>query len=71
MLEKKDDNLINEWKSYPGLALIITMAVKLIDTGQTTQLEELTELMLGNESKQSSPLIASIAILIGDKVNSN
>ena len=23
MLEKKDDNMINDWKSYPGLALII------------------------------------------------
>ena len=47
------------------------MARIIIDTGQTTQLEELTELMLGHESKQSAPLIASIAILIDDKVNSN
>ena len=59
MLEKKDDNMINDWKSYPGLALIITMAREVLDTGKTTQIEKLTKLM------------HTIAILIGEKVNSN
>ena len=71
MLEKKNDSMIKDWKSYPGLALIIDMAREILDTGHTTQLEELTELMLGYEIQQYAPLIASIAILIGDKVNSN
>ena len=47
------------------------MAKEILDNGKTTQIEELTELMLGHEIQQSAPLIASIAILIGDKVNSN
>ena len=71
MQEKKDDIMINDWKSYPGLALIITMAREILDTGKTTQIEELTKLMLGHEIQQSAPLIATIAILIGDKVNLN
>ena len=37
MLEKKDDNMINDWKSYPGLALIIAMAREILDTGKTTE----------------------------------
>ena len=72
MLEKKkeDDSMIKDWKSYPGLAVIITMAREIMNTGQTTHLEELIELMLGHETQQSAPLIASISILIRDKVSS-
>ena len=47
------------------------MAREIMNTGQTTHFEELIELMLGHETQQSVPLIDSIAILIGDKVNSN
>ena len=47
MLAKKDDNMINEWKSYPGLAPIISMAREVLDTGKTTQIEKLTKLMQG------------------------
>ena len=62
--------MIKDWKSNPGLAVVITMAREIMNTGQTTHLEELIELMLGHETQQSAPLIASIAILIGDKVSS-
>ena len=62
---------INDGKSYPGLALIITMAREVLDTGKTTQIEKLTKLMQGHEIQQSAPLIATIAILIGEKVNLN
>ena len=70
-MAKKDDNMINEWKSYQGLAPNITMAREVLDTGKTTQIEKLTELMQGHEIQQSAPLISTIAILIGEKVNSN
>ena len=71
MLAKKDDNMIKEWKSYPGLAPIISMAREVLDTGKTTQIEKLTKLMQCHEIQQSALLIATIAILIGEKVNSN
>ena len=63
MLEKKkeNDSMIKDWKSYPGLAVVIAMAREIMNTGQTTHLEELIELMLGHETQQSAPLIASIA----------
>ena len=35
MLEKKkeDDSMIKDWKSYPGLAVVIAMAREIMDTG--------------------------------------
>ena len=51
MLEKKNDSMIKDWKSYPGLADVITMAREIMNTGQTTHLEELIELMLGHETQ--------------------
>ena len=71
MLAKKDDNMINDWKSYPGLAPIINMAREIIETGEKMQIEKLTKLMQGHESQQFAPLITTIAILIGEKVNLN
>ena len=64
MLEKKkeDDSMIKDWKSYPGLAVVIAMAREIMNTRQTTHLKELIELMLGHETRQSAPLIASITI---------
>ena len=47
------------------------MAKEILDNGKTTQIEELTKLMLGYEIQESAPLLATIAILIGEKVNSN
>ena len=47
MPAKKDDKMINEWKSYPDLAPTITMAREVLNTGKTTQIEKLTKLMQG------------------------
>ena len=69
MLEKKKEYDLG--LEIPGLAVVIAMAREIMNTGQTTHLEKLVELMLGHETQQFTPLIASIAILIGDKVSSN
>ena len=50
MLAKKDDKMINDWKSYPGLAPIINMTREIIETGEKMQIEKLTKLMQGHES---------------------
>ena len=62
----KNENMINKWKSYPGLAPIITMAREILDNGKTMQIEKLTKLMQSHEIQQSAPLIATI-----EKVYSN
>ena len=68
MPAKKEDKKIDSWKSYPGLATIISMAREIIETGEKRQIEKLVKLMQGHESQQSATIIATIAILIGEKM---
>ena len=56
-------------KSYcAGLSNIITESRKLIEMGQATGIEKLITLMKVHESQQSAPIVASIAILIGNAI---
>ena len=71
MLAKKEDRKINSWKSYPGLATIISMAREIVETGEKKQIEKLVKLMQGHESQQSATIITTIAILVGEKMDSN
>ena len=64
----KEDRKIDSWKSYPGLATIISMAREIVETGEKRQIEKLVKLMQGHESQQSATIIATIAILIGEKM---
>ena len=50
--------------------MIIYKAREVIQTGQKTHIEKLTELMMGHEIQQTAPIIATIAILIGMKADS-
>ena len=54
MLAKKDDRKINSWKSYPGIATIISMAREIVETGEKKQIEKLVKLMQGHESQHRS-----------------
>ena len=56
-IKKEDDDMIINWKSYPGLAPIISKARNMIETGQMTNLEELLYSMQGHESQQSAPRV--------------
>ena len=61
---KNQEGRLREWTAYPGMANIIKEARDIIRTNQITWIEELINLMKGHESRQSTPLVASIAILI-------
>ena len=69
MLAKKEDRKISSWKSYPGLATIISMAREIVETGEKKQIEKLVKLMQGHESQQSATIVATIAILVGNKMD--
>ena len=44
------------------------MAREIVETGEKRQIEKLVKLMQGHESQQSATIIATIAILIGEKM---
>ena len=47
---RKDDKMLLGWKSYPGMADIISKARYMIDTDQLTGTEGSIEVMQGHES---------------------
>ena len=69
ILERKEDRKINDWKSYPGVGKIIDMARDMIENGNKTQIDKLATMMQCHESQQSAAVIATIAIIIGNKIN--
>ena len=68
ILKKKEDRKINDWKSYPGVSKIISMARDMIDNGNKDHIDEVATLMQCHESQQSAAIIATIAIIIGNKM---
>ena len=67
---KKSDDMLLEWKSYPSIATIIKEARYIIENNRISGTERLISLMQGHESQQSAPLVASIAILVGNAIRS-
>ena len=60
---------MNDWKSYPGVSKIISMARDMMENGNKDHTSELATLMQYHESHQSAAVIATIAIIIGNKIN--
>ena len=56
---------IHYWKSYPGISKTIDM----MENGNKDHIGELATLMQCHESQQSAAIIATIAIIIGNKMN--
>ena len=69
ILKRKEDRKINDWKSYPGVSKIIDMSRDMIENGNTNDIEKLAIMMQCHESQQSEAIIATIAIIIGNKMN--
>ena len=69
ILKRKKDRRINYWKSYPSVSKIISMARDMIENGNKDHTSELATLMQCHESQQSAAIIATIAIIIGNKMN--
>ena len=61
MLNGKDK--LRDWKSYPGLEMIIALAREILNTGQKKHIEEIAKLMLGHEIQQSASVVSSIAVI--------
>ena len=68
ILERKKDAKIQNWKSYPGNSKIIDMARDVVENGNIDNIEELARMMQCHESQQSVEVIATIAVIIGNKI---
>ena len=62
--ERKKDQKTIDWKSFPGLSFIISQARRFIKTGDLTNMEDIVKAMEIHRSQQTTPIVASIAILI-------
>ena len=69
ILERKKDINIQNWKSYPGVGKIIDMARDMVENGNKDNIDELATMMQCHESQQSAAVIATTAIIIGNKIN--
>ena len=70
ILQRGKDDHIQDWKSYPGLEKIIDMARDMTTTGNMRNIDILATMMQCHESQQSASIITTVAIIIGNKMNS-
>ena len=71
ILERKKDMNIQNWKSYPGISIIIDMARDVVEKGNIDNIAKLARMMQCHESQQSASVIATIAIIVGNKINND
>ena len=69
ILKKENNKGIQEWKSYPGITSIISLARGVIDKDNIGDVEKLAGMMQVHESQQSAAVIATIAVLVGNKLS--
>merc|ERR1711872_894846 len=67
ILRRKQEEM-QEWKSYPGVEKVVRLARDIVEKNDTRRLLELIEIMKVHESQQTAPIIATIALLVGNKV---
>ena len=71
ILERKKGKNIQNWKSYPGVSRIIDMARDVVEKGNIDNIAELARMMQCHESQQSASVTATIAIIVGNKINND
>ena len=69
ILRKKDNNKIQQWKTYPGVEKMINMAREILEKDDTSNVEELAGLLQAHESQQSATIAATIAVLVGHRLD--
>merc|ERR1711872_410709 len=68
ILRRKDNEELQEWKSYPGMEKIVRISRDIIKNNEVERLMELIKIMRVHESQQTAPIVATIALLVGNTV---
>merc|ERR1711872_993375 len=71
ILRRKQNEAMQEWKSYPGMEKIVRLSRDIMENNDMGRLLELIKIMRVHESQQTAPIIATIALLVGNKVRDN
>ena len=68
ILRRDENEEIQRWKSYPGIKEIVRIARNVIEDNARQDMDTLIDMMRVHESQQSAPVVATIAILVGNKL---
>ena len=68
-MRRKDNEELQEWKSYPGMEKIVRISRDIIEKNKMEKLMDLIKIMRVHESQQSAPIVATIALLVGNTVS--
>merc|ERR1711872_852995 len=71
ILRRGQNEEMQEWKSYPGMEKIVRLSRNIVENNDTGRLMELINIMRVHESQQTAPIIATIALLVGNKIRDN
>ena len=69
ILRREDNQGLQNWKSYPGISNIVEIARQITEKGDTSSIGNLAEMMQVHESQQSAAVIATIAVLVGSRLD--
>ena len=68
ILRREKNKELQEWKSYPGIEKIVHLSRNIIEKNETSRIMELIKIMKAHESQQTAPIVATIALLIGNRL---
>merc|ERR1711873_34459 len=68
ILRRGQNEEMQEWKSYPGMEKIVRLSRNIVENNDTRRLMELIKIMRVHESQQTAPIVATIALLVGNTV---
>ena len=68
ILRREDNQGLQNWKSYPGISNIVEIARQITEKGDTSSIGNFAEMMQVHESQQSATVVATIAVLVGSRL---
>merc|ERR1711872_262181 len=71
ILRREKNEELKEWKSYPGIEKIIQLSRNIIEKNEKSRIMELIKIMKVHESQQTAPIIATIDLLVGNRLREN
>merc|ERR1711873_314279 len=71
ILRREKNKELQEWKSYPGIEKIVHLSRNIVEKNETSKIMELIKIMRVHENQQSAPIVATIALLVGNRIREN
>merc|ERR1711872_831613 len=68
ILRREQNKEMQEWESYPGMEKIVRLSRDIVENNDVKRLMELIKIMRVHESQQTAPIVATIALLVGNAV---